>query len=256
MGGRGAVHGCPVCPAPSSGAPTTPVTVTALAFLAVLHPVGPLPAAVYWRRRALVLLLLLSLVGGGGWLAVVGVGRWRASTATDPAAATRTLSTPALEQVLPSLPAARPPTAGQPAVSTAAAGLSTSPVTPCTDAMIGLVVRAPGSAVAGRAAALQLVVTNTSPVACARDLAAGQQEIALVGAGGTQLWSSADCLPDPSGDVRTLLPGAAVSLAVAWDGLTSDPTCAGPRVTPPKGQYVLRGRLGTKQAADVPLTVT
>src|SRR3954465_6426212 len=34
----------------------------------VLHPVGPLPAAVYWRRRVLVLTLLVSVLGGGGWL--------------------------------------------------------------------------------------------------------------------------------------------------------------------------------------------
>src|SRR3954468_1916667 len=35
---------------------------------AVLHPVGPLPAAVYWRRRVLVLALVLSVVGGAAWL--------------------------------------------------------------------------------------------------------------------------------------------------------------------------------------------
>jgi hypothetical protein len=34
----------------------------------VLHPVGDLPAHVYWRRRAVVLAVLLTVLGGAGWL--------------------------------------------------------------------------------------------------------------------------------------------------------------------------------------------
>ena len=34
----------------------------------MLHPVGPLPAGVYWRRRLVVLLVLLALLGGAGWV--------------------------------------------------------------------------------------------------------------------------------------------------------------------------------------------
>ena len=36
----------------------------------MLHPVGPLPTAVYWRRRLLVLVGTLGVLGGGGWLGV------------------------------------------------------------------------------------------------------------------------------------------------------------------------------------------
>ena len=36
----------------------------------MLHPVGKLPAAVYWRRRLLLLALVVAVLGGGAWLAV------------------------------------------------------------------------------------------------------------------------------------------------------------------------------------------
>src|SRR5215211_6490744 len=56
----------------------------------VLHPVGKLPAAVYWRRRALLLTLVLALLGGGAWLAVTLVaGRDSASGASASAGSVR-----------------------------------------------------------------------------------------------------------------------------------------------------------------------
>ncbi len=229
----------------------------------MLHPVGPLPAAVYWRRRVLVLLLALSVLGGGGWLGLLGVQRWRATAAAPrPAAATAPLPTPALERVMPSLAVVGLPSSARssatppvPTTGPAASALSRSPVPQCTDDMIAVAVSAPASAPAGSRPSLQLVVTDISAGACARDLAAGQREIVLVDSRGSQVWSSADCAPASTGDVRTLAAQQAVSLPVAWDGLTSDPTCAGPRIAPPKGHYVLRGRLGTKKTADVPLTL-
>ena len=225
----------------------------------MLHPVGKLPAAVYWRRRALVLLLLLSFLGGGGWIAVSGLQRWRASAgAPVPAAASTPLPTPALEQVVPALPGVRLPSA---AGSTTAAGVPVpaglgTAAAPCTDDMIALAVRAPATVAVRSTPVFQLVVTDTAPVPCVRDVAKGRQEIILLDPAGTRLWSSGDCAPDPAGDVRTLTPGQAVAFQVAWDGMTSDPTCAGPTVAPAAGHYVLRGRLGTKMSADAPLTLT
>src|SRR3954466_11055068 len=75
---------------------------------AVLHPVGPLPAAVYWRRRVLVLTLLLSVLGGGGWLTVsmlsepsTADGAMAAAAATS--SRTTAAATPSLEQVVPAV---------------------------------------------------------------------------------------------------------------------------------------------------------
>jgi hypothetical protein len=206
----------------------------------VLHPVGKLPAAVYWRRRALVLLLLVSVLGGGGWFAATGIGRWRAHAATAAAASTtRPVPTPALEQVVPS-----------PAGLQASASAES-----CTDAMIGVSVRAPARAATGAAITVELVVTNTSASPCLQALDQALQEIVLLDAHGARVWGSDDCSPPSGSDARTLAPGQPVSFAHPWDGLTSEPTCAARRVPPPAGQYVLRARLGTVVSADAPLTL-
>lgn len=216
----------------------------------MLHPVGKLPAAVYWRRRALVLLLLMSVLGGGGWAATTGIVRWRAHAATAAAASptTRPVPTPALEQVVPPPAGARSPVPAALSASMTAA--------PCSDAMIGVSVRAPASAAVGAKPTLQLVVTNTSAVVCVRALDAGLQEIVLLDAHGTRVWSSNDCLPESGKDTRTLAAGESVSFPLVWDGLASEPTCTGARVPPPAGTYTLRGRLGTKVSPDAPLTLT
>lgn len=200
----------------------------------MLHPVGPLPAAVYWRRRVLVLLLAGAVVGGGGWLATTAID-WRPGPAEASSG-----GSPARGQVLPSLAGAQAPT----------------PV--CTDEMIDLTVRAPAAAVVGSRPTFQLVVTNMSTAACVRSLGAEQQEIVLADATGQRIWSSADCLAEGTGSQSrtTLTPGQAVSLDVVWGGRRSEPTCMAERVSPPPGRYVLRGRVGTKAAPEVALTLT
>ena len=199
----------------------------------MLHPVGPLPAAVYWRRRVLVLLLAGAVFGGGGWLATTAAIHWR----TGPAEAS---SGGSPTQVLPSLAGAQAPT----------------PV--CTDEMIDLTVRAPAAAVMGSRPTFQLVVTNMSTTACVRALGAEQQEIVLADTTGQRIWSSADCLAEGAGSQSrtTLTPGQAVSLDVVWGGRRSEPTCMVERVSPPPGRYVLRGRVGTKAAPEVALTLS
>ena len=85
----------------------------------MLHPVGPLPSAVYWRRRLLVLVGTVGVLGGGGWLGLaVATGDTKQP---DPVAAAPTeasVAPPALEQVVPSLAAVQVPT---PAPTTSAA---------------------------------------------------------------------------------------------------------------------------------------
>ena len=63
-------------PGRGSGAPTDRAPAGATTVPGVLHPVGPLPAGVYWRRRLVLLLVLLVVLGGGGWLGwALGTGR-------------------------------------------------------------------------------------------------------------------------------------------------------------------------------------
>ncbi|TKJ20021.1 MucR family transcriptional regulator [Blastococcus sp. CCUG 61487] len=228
----------------------------------MLHPVGPLPARVYWRRRLVVLTALLAVLGG----VVVGVavllpgGSGADAGTTDEAAPP--VPTPALEQVVPSLMAVRTPAplAPEPVEPEAAPVVAETapapePGGPCTDEMLGVEVRAPAAAALGSKPTLDLVVTNVSTVPCVRDLDKKLQELILVDAAGARVWGSNDCFPEEGADVRTLVPGEAVAFPVIWGGLTSEPDCLAERVVPPAGTYAVRGRLDTKSSADVPLTL-
>jgi hypothetical protein len=238
---------------PGRPAPEPPASVAG-----VLHPVGKLPAAVYWRRRAVLLIVALAVLGAGVWFAVpLFAGR----QGTDAAAATATGSrpVPALERVVPSFSSVATPT--PPLVPTGpdpAAPAAPGPAAggPCTDDMIGLEVRTPGSAAVGSKPTFELLVSNVSAVPCVRALDKGLQELLLLDSAGNRIWGSNDCFPEASSDPRTLAPGETVPIPIIWGGLTSEPTCTAPRSDPAPGNYLVRGRLDTKVSPDAPLTLT
>jgi hypothetical protein len=226
----------------------------------VWHPVGDLPARVYWRRRLAVLTVLLAVLGGALWLGVTLFG----GGAGDDAAASSSSSSvavpePALARVVPSVSAVATPqppqiptTAAQPEVTAQAP----APGGPCTDEMLGLEVRAPASTSVGSKPTFELAVSNVSAVPCVRALDKGLQEIVMFDGSGNRVWGSNDCFPEASSDTRTLAPGEVVVLPLVWGGLTSEPTCAAPRSAPAPGTYVLRGRLDTKVSPDATLTLS
>jgi hypothetical protein len=225
----------------------------------VLHPVGKLPAAVYWRRRLLLLAGVLAVLGGAAWLVVTVVaGRDGAGSAS---AATRQRPVPALERVVPPFTAIATPTppsitAAIPAADAVAAAPAPVAGGPCTDDMIALEVRAPAGAAVGSKPTFELVVSNTSAVPCVRALDKGLQEIQLFDSSGNRVWGSNDCFPEQSSDPRTLAPGEVVSVPIVWGGLTSEPTCTAPRAGPTPGNYLVRARLDTKSSPDVPVALT
>ncbi|MBB3083397.1 MucR family transcriptional regulator [Geodermatophilus sabuli] len=234
----------------------------------MLHPVGPLSSAVYWRRRLLVLALVVAVLGGGGWLVAAAVsGGSGSASAAAPRTGTAADPTdpPALEQVVPSLASVRTPTPPAPAPESPApeqaepapadVPAAPTPGGPCGDDMIALEVRSPGSAAAGGQPTFDLVVTNVSAVPCVRTLDKELQEIVLFDGAGTRLWGSNDCFPEASDDTRTLAPGESVAFPLVWGGRTSEPGCAAERTVLGAGQYVLRGRLDTKASGDAPFAV-
>ena len=236
----------------------------------VLHPVGPLRARVYWRRRLVVLAVLLAVVGAGAWGTVLLLAD--GADGADGAVAERTGAsprTPALAQVVPSLSAVRtpvpPPSAPElsaaaesAAAQTPAPAAAPEPVAggPCTDEMLTVEVRTPGSAAVGSKPVFELVVTNAAAVPCVRDLDKGLQELIMLDGGGARVWGSNDCFPEAAADVRTLAPGEVVVFPVLWGGLASTPACAAERTAPPPGAYAVRGRLDTKSSPDAPFTLT
>jgi hypothetical protein len=246
-----------------SGAPPKVGSDPTASVREVLHPVGRLPARVYWRRRLIVLAVLVAVLAGGGWLVV----RWldppgEGSTAAGGATTSRPVPTPALERVLPSLASVRTPETApgtplpevrrKPAPSTA----GPTPGGPCTDEMIELTMRAPTQVPVGSTPALEIVVRNVSEVDCIRRLDKDLQEVLLIDSGGDRVWGSNDCRPERSDVRRTLVPGEGVTLEIVWSGLSSEPDCAGERTTPAAGVYVLRGRLDTKTTPDRRIRLT
>jgi hypothetical protein len=238
----------------------------------VLHPVGPLRARVYWRRRLVVLAALLTVLGAGAWGTVVLFSDGPAGTGADvvaEAADGSAVPTPALAEVVPPLSAVRTPAPPRPVpdepaaapapapAPAAAAAASPAPVAggPCTDGMLAIEVRAPGSVATGTKPVFELVVRNASEVPCVRDLDKGLQELILLDGGGARVWGSNDCFPESGPDVRTLAPGEDVVFPVVWGGLTSDPDCAAERNPPPPGAYSVRGRLDATISPDAPLTL-
>ncbi|RZU34318.1 MucR family transcriptional regulator [Blastococcus saxobsidens] len=225
----------------------------------MLHPVGPLPAAVYWRRRLVVLVVLAAVVGGLTWGAVALVGS-RGAGGESTGTATPT-ELPALERVVPSVAALRtpeapaappPPPSEEPPPAAASAP---APGGPCADDMVALEVRTPGQVAPGSKPTFELVLTNTSPVPCVRALDKELQELVLIDASGARVWGSNDCFPENSDEPRELAPGETVVVPLLWGGLTSEPTCTAPRVPPAPGSYVVRGRLDTKASGDAPLVI-
>ncbi len=225
----------------------------------VLHPVGPLPVAVYWRRRLVVLVLLLVVLGGGGWLAVTLLTGSEDSAAAAGSTSSPAAGTPALDRVVPSLAGIltpTPPPSTPPPPPAAPAPPVQQPGAPCGDDVIALEVRAPGAVPSGTLPVFELVVTNTATVPCTRVLDKQLQEMVLLDGAGTRLWGSNDCQPETSADTRTLAPGEQVAFPLTWSGLTSEPSCTAARVPLAPGSYVLRARLDTKTSPDAPLQVT
>lgn len=102
---------------------------------------------------------------------------------------------------------------------------------------------------------LILSVISHAQADCVRDLNAAAQELLIYGADGARLWSSNDCYPEQSNDVRTLTPGQKVDFAVVWSGKTSSPGCATPRHVLGAGSYLLEANQGGVVSQRVPLNI-
>lgn len=228
----------------------------------VLHPVGPLPPSVYWRRRVLVsaaVVVALLL----GWMALSGGG-------DSPPKTTAAVGSPPAESGTPTSLAATPPAGdragaggggAEPADQAAAASptpvRSAPPPQPCSDSALQLRVLPERPAYpVGEEPVLDLVVRNVSAVACVRDLGAAHQEVLLYDGRNRRLWSSNDCYPGGTKDPQVLGPGDSASFSVTWSGLSSRPKCAGERERVGAGSYLLLGRLGTLVSKRSPIRLT
>lgn len=225
--------------------------------------VGPLPAAVYWRRRAVVLgaVLLLALLVS------------YTCSGPESAALPQPSSSPSVKTSPKSSPAVQPANLLSPSPSAAGVAPISSPtaippvvdsVDPnaCTDAEIRVTAKPTvTSAHRGDDILIYLLIKNVSNRTCTRDIGPDLQELRVV-EGADKVWSSDDCGSARGSNVRSFQPNFEVSFNVDWNGKLSS-SCAGTGAnkapagpTPEAGRYQVLGRVGTAQSKPVTLTLS
>jgi len=225
----------------------------------LLHPVGHLPASVYWVRRGIALLLLLVLVfvlvrmfGGGD---------------PEPAASSAPLSSPsssAPATVLSPGPGSVG-SAGRTRSTTSAttAGPTDVPTSgttgrpsrddgKCTGAMVHVVaVPVARRVLSGRPLNLQVQLSTSRRDGCAAVVDATRL-VVTVTSGKDRIWTTAHCLTAIPKATLALSPGKASTTTITWDGHRSAAKC--PKTTPvaKPGTYVVQatydGNASTPQA--------
>jgi hypothetical protein len=227
--------------------------------------VGPLPAAVYWRRRLTVLAALLVLVlgvvfacsGSDSGQRARGAGSVSQLPASDsPPTAVLTPETPE-----PSFEETGPPEQGPadppPDAPTSDPAVSADPDGACTDEEM-LITPAPArtSARRGQPIDLRLRIRNVSTRTCARDVGADLQEI-YIKQGARKVWSSDACGLARGSDVQQFRPNFEREYRVTWNGRSSsrchNGSATGP--LPAAGDYQVLGRLGAKVSEPVRLSI-
>jgi hypothetical protein len=203
----------------------------------LLHPVGHLPASVYWVRRALVLVvlavllvLLLRLFAGGGGGDPVN------SAATGPGQQPSTGA--------PSVPATGPttsePVRTDPPKDTKCAG---------TDVRISVL---PASRTITSGAGLNFTIRLSAVRAqCTATLDPSVLSLTIA-SGKDQIWSTSQCEQAILRATMILAKGKESTITVAWDGRRSGPGCLPGQPGAKPGTYVVAavydGRASTLQA--------
>lgn len=184
------------------------------------RPVGPLPAATYWRRRAAVVggLLLVPVLA----VLLLGGGPDDDRLATAPDEARRST----------------------PAVTPTPSAASSEPVEACPDDVLEVQARSDAADYAvGARATLTLTVRNTGSEPCRRALGQGAVELVIT-SGDDRIWSSDDCAPGGDAGEVVLQPGASQTARASWPGTRSAAGCPDDQPPARPGTYRVTGRVG------------
>ena len=199
------------------------------------RPVGPLPAATYWRRRAVVAAVVLALLVGLGLLLGGGGDDTLTPAPADP----------------PPAEATGEPSAG----ATPSATPTAAAPAPCPDDALAVTATSDAQSYAsGEDAVLTLTVRNTGTTPCTRALGQGAVEL-VVTSGDDRIWSSDDCAPGGDEGVEVLEPGAERSARATWPGTRSAPGCSPDQPTAQPGTYRVSARVGDLRAPGAVFTV-
>jgi hypothetical protein len=217
--------------------------------------VGPLPAAVYWRRRGVVLVGVAMIV-----LIVFYAFSGPDSSADTNAAPTSSGPSGSVSTT----PVATAPPRTQTSSPSPTASAFTLPVAgatgPCADAEMEVIATAAAAEVTrGQPIPFTIKIKNISSRTCVRDIGADVQELQLKDAAGTIIWSSDDCGANHGREDQQFTPGFEVSFTRTWPGLRSrggnntvDCTIT---VSPDPEKYQVLARLDQKLSAPFALLI-
>ncbi|WP_345039573.1 hypothetical protein [Georgenia daeguensis] len=203
-----------------------------------------------WRRRIVALVVLLALVAGVVW----GVSSL-VRTLTAQGAEAQTASA----QGSAAAGSAEGSAGEDSAASAASAGDAAQeepagPVDPGKCSPRDLDVRL--SATPGQPTSFAVTLTNRAEVACLLD--AGASSLVLtVHSGEDRVWSSGDCVAEPSERELLLDSGDSTETAIRWDGTRSEKGCPGGQGAAQPGSYRVTATLGgaSLPAADTGFTL-
>ncbi|MFF0631174.1 hypothetical protein ACFYTS_01595 [Nocardia sp. NPDC004151] len=221
----------------------------------MLEPNGPLPPEIYWRRRAVAIgamVIGLALVLWVGFALLKGGGDDHKSD-TKAAAGS---SAAASGKPSGSATGTPDPSSAKPS---AASSSGAAPVAKaqCPDQSLAVKVTV-GQATykVGEQPQFGIVITNISSGVCERDMGSGLQLVQVQSLDGQRrLWSSTDCYPDGTPDMRALAPGQQAAFTVTWSGASSQPGCAGERLQVPAGPYTVVAQLGSVRSQPEPFNI-
>jgi hypothetical protein len=225
-------------------------------------PVGPKPAAVYWRRRGALLLAVL-IIGYLGYNLLGGGGSGKASGA--PSGPVHS-STPAASTAHTPPPTTTPPTTtltpsaavdATTAVSSPTAHPSTHHAVvlkPCQDAALSLAAGTGATQyTVGSQPLVYLQVTNPGSAACVANVSDSRVELQIYN-GTSRVWGSHDCHVSPGVTRQTIPSGRSIRVSITWSGLSSQPGCSA-RQAVGAGSYTLYGTLGGRVGAAAQFSI-
>ena len=195
-----------------------------------MHPVGPKPPKVYWRRRAIFAVLILftlylfsrEIFGGNNSSgAPVAAPSQSASTSQTPSSAP-SASVSASVSNTPSQEATEDPIGLQSAVPIAT---KSAPPGTCSDDAVSVKVSIKKKVVkVGAGLDINMSVKNISEHSCKRDVGSGANEITII-SGPALVWSTDHCGAGTESNYIDLIPGETWSVHVLWNGKLSAPNC-------------------------------
>lgn len=195
----------------------------------VVHPVGPQPPKVYWRRRAIFAGLIL--------LTLYVLFRSFFGGSESPKASAVASASPTVTSSVSESPSASPTASASPSVDQAMDPIGQMSQTPTpivdpsapadacadSDVSVGVAIDRTTTKV-GKGLRLTMTVKNTSDKACKRNVGSGANEITII-SGPALVWSTDHCSPGTESNYVDLNPGQTWKVNVVWNGKLSAKGC-------------------------------